>query len=327
MRTALIIGGTGQIGIAITNRLVSMGWSVTTSTRSLPSARISAQHDIVNASSYEDLFKSITTPIDLLVSCVAFDKEDAAQLLCVDKDIGRIVAISSVSVYRDEKGRTLDESRESGFPVFDGPMTENTLTVAPGPQTYSTRKMAMERTLLEQDEVPVTILRPCAVHGPHSKHAREWWFVKRLLDGRTKIPLAYGGESQFQTTSVEAIADAVVLAADSKLPVIANVCDADSPTVKQIGQAIMKILGIEAELVGLNDSAYPAIAGATPWSVPGPYIASGVVPGKPSYAETVHSTVSWLKKEVNTNNWQTVLPQLAGYPYDHFDYSVDDTAV
>jgi len=127
--------------------------------------------------------------------------------------------------------------------------------------------------------------------------------VKRILDGRTKIPLAYDGKSQFQTSSVEAIADSVVLAADGELSRIANVCDADSPTVVEIGKAIVQAMNGEVEFVGLNDCAYRPVVCATALSVPKQF------------------TV------VNDANWKIMLPQLAQYPYEHFDYSVDDAAV
>jgi len=327
MRSALILGGTGQIGIAIARRLMLMGWSVTTTSRSNSNTRVDVPHKIADASKSQDLKIVLNKPTDLVVSCVAFSEQDSRILLREQLNIGRIVAISSASVYIDSKGRTLDEALDVGFPVFDGSISEESETVKPGPQTYSTRKIAMERELLEQESVPVNILRPCAVHGPYSSHAREWWFVKRLLDGRARIPLAYQGKSQFQTTSVESIADAVVLAADSELPRIVNVCDADSPTVMEIGQAIVQCLDLKAELIGLNSNLYPPISGATPWSIPRKFTLSSVSPGKHSYAETVRPTVEWLKRDVNDSNWKELLPQLAGYPYDHFDYSLDDAVI
>ena len=125
------------------------------------------------------------------MDCIAFDESDADQLNSVQTSAGRIIAVSSASIYCDEKGRTLDEARKCGFPDFPIPIREDHATVAPGPETYSTRKIAMERRLLDQAGDRTTILRPAAIHGPRSKHAREWWFVRRLLDGRRRIPLVH----------------------------------------------------------------------------------------------------------------------------------------
>jgi nucleoside-diphosphate-sugar epimerase len=186
----------------------------------------------------------------------------------------------------------------------------------------------MENVLLSRAACPVTILRPCAIHGSESKHAREWWFVKRLLDGRAAIPLAYRGRSRFQTTSVAAIADAVLRAEAGNLPAVANVSDADSPTVAEIGRAIMDIMDVRAELIGLPDApAYPPKLGATPWSIPLPMIVSGAATAGTAYAQSVEPAVRWLVEHVERDNWRARLPQLAAYSNDHFDYEADERAL
>lgn len=104
------------------------------------------------------------------------------------------MVISSSSVYQDKSGRTLDEAAATaGFPDLPDPISETQQTVSPGPATDSTRKMAMERTLRDGARVPVTILRPCAIYGRGSSHPRGWWFVKRMLDRRPIIPIAFRG--------------------------------------------------------------------------------------------------------------------------------------
>ena len=68
----------------------------------------------------------------------------------------------------------------------------------------------------------MTVLRPGAIHGVGSRHPREWWFVKRILDGRRAVPLAWDGQSRFHASATSNIAELirVVLAApDGKLTV------------------------------------------------------------------------------------------------------------
>lgn len=191
MPRVVIVGGTGQIGVATARRLADEAWDVTVVSRRAIALPNGCRHVNADARDAERLRTLVGSDTDLLLSCVAFDTADAECLVRAGREAGRIVAISSASVYRDDEGRTLDEAFECCFPAFPVPLTEESTTVAPGPETYSTRKIAMERALLGSATCPVTILRPCAIHGPESKHAREWWFVKRLLDGRTAIPLAY----------------------------------------------------------------------------------------------------------------------------------------
>ena len=210
-RNAFIIGGTGQIGRAVASRLLGEGWNVTLAGRSLacPPADLAARGArgvAMDRSEPGVLSRAVGEGADLLVDTVGYDAPDARQLVDLGDRVGQIVTISSASVYRDEAGRTLDEARANGFPQLPVPITEDQPVVAPGPATYSTRKVSMERDLLDHARVPVAVLRPCAIHGPHSRHPREWWFVKRLLDCRDAIPLAYGGQSRFQTTATANIA-------------------------------------------------------------------------------------------------------------------------
>lgn len=206
-RRALIIGGTGQIGRAVADRLLADGWQVTVTSRgqrSLPTDLRSrgAEMAMLDREEPGALGKALADGADAVIDAVAYTESHADQLLAIEGDVGAFVVISSASVYRDEEGRTLDEASENGFPHFPNPIAENQATVDPGPETYSTRKVALERRLLDAARRPVTILRPCAIHGPWSTHPREWWFVKRILDKRATIPLAYRGESRFHTSAV-----------------------------------------------------------------------------------------------------------------------------
>ncbi len=320
----LILGGTGQIGIAAAEHFARIGWNVVIASRTAAPVAGPWQHVVADGSG---LPSAIGSGVDLLLDCVAFDAQHAAQLLSVQSDVGRLAVISSASVYCDEEGRTLDEAAHCGFPKFPVPIREDQPTVPSAPDTYSTRKVAMERRLIDGAKIAPVILRPCAIHGPYSKHAREWWFVMRLLDGRKRIPLAYGGRSQFQTTSTRAIARALEFALQPDAPNILNVCDADAPTVTEIGEAIMAAMGRHAELVGLPDVPYPPVQGGTPWSIEKPMICASIVPNEERYAQAVPRAVDWLVEATQGRNWRDVLPQLAAYPDYCFDYGVDDAAL
>lgn len=271
----------------------------------------------------------ISQGCDLLVDTIAFDDKHARQLLEVQNDCGQIVAISSASVYCDADGRTLDEAFQNGFPDLPLPMTEGQRTVGAGPQTYSTRKVAMERELLGGSITPAAIIRPCAIHGPYSSHPREWWFVKRLLDGRPTIPLAYGGRSLFQTSATANIAALISAVAKSKEAGIFNAADPDTPDVSEIGAAIMDACDRTAEMVAVQDEGYPPSMGATPWSIPAPFTISaekalniGYCPVG-NYRTTVASACEFLRQNAD-HDWRQAYPQLAAYPYDIFDYEAED---
>lgn len=272
MPSALIIGGSGQIGRAVAARLLADGWTVTCGQRTASNALPPGAAAVSLDRSDPESFKAALAPgFDAVIDTIAFDEGHARQLLGVEGDIGALVVISSGSVYRDSGGRSLDEAAETGFPQLPVPIPEGQPTVGPGPATYSTRKVALEQTLLQQASLPVTILRPFAIHGEGSGHAREWWFVKRILDGRRRIPLAYGGESRFQTTSTANIADLTTRALASTETQVLNVADADALTVAQIGTVIARHYGVTLDLVPLDGPPRKGVGG-TPWSVAGPIV-------------------------------------------------------
>lgn len=336
-RSAIILGGTGQIGRAVSRRLVEDGWAVTLVARSAPRPEAGQAPGVGRlAADRRDpaaLRRVLGGGADAVIDITAYDADDARALLDFQDDIGALVVISSSGVYRDAQGRTLDEAAIHGFPDFPAPISEDQPTVAPGPQTYSTRKVALEQALLQTARVPVTILRPCAIHGPGSVHAREWWFVKRMRDARPAIPLAYDGASRFHTTSVRNIAalTAVVVALGGAR--VLNIADDEALTVGEIGALIARHMAYEGALIGLGEAGFPGRLGRTPWSTPRPFVldtraarAVGYAPVA-DYAATIGEVCDDLLARAAGRDWKTVFPVLAAYPYDLFDYAAEDAAI
>jgi len=160
----------------------------------------------------------------------------------------------------------------TGSPELPDPIPETNSTVDPGPATYSTRKVALERRSLDDASVPATVLRPCAIHGLNSRHPREWWFVKRILDRRPTIPLAYWGTSRFHTSAVANIAALVCVAAEAPGSHVLNIADPDAPTVAEIAARIAHYLDYQGRVVELDNPSYPPLIGRTSWSLPRPFV-------------------------------------------------------
>src|SRR5260221_4479519 len=180
-KTALIVGGTGQIGRAVAPALIADGWRVVAGQRhEAGQAPLDACVETILLDRAEPgaLARAVGAGVDALIDTVAFDEGHARQLLEIEAGVGALVVISSASVYRDARGRTLDEAAQAGFPRLPEPIGEAQPTVAPGPATYSTRKAALEQALLQSARRPVTIPRPCAIQGPRSRHPCEWFFCK-----------------------------------------------------------------------------------------------------------------------------------------------------
>jgi nucleoside-diphosphate-sugar epimerase len=333
-RYAFIVGGTGQIGRAVTGDLLEHGWRVTVSHRGnspLPNDLIErgAKIVILDREKPGDLAKALASGADALFDTIAFHPDHARQLIELQDDVGTFVVISSASVYRDALGRTLDEAMQNGFPDLPVPIPETQPTVDPGPATYSTRKIALERTLFDEAATPVTVLRPGPIHGPGSRIPREWWFVKRILDGRKVIPLACRGTSRFHTTSVANIAALTRVAIEAPANRVLNIADPSAPSVAEIAAAIARHMGYEGQIVEVPGEDYPATLGGTPYSVPRPFIldirAAGELGYSPAttYADAVKLTCNWLVETSSDGDWREKFPGLAR-SLDLFDYSKED---
>ncbi|MGW4597229.1 NAD-dependent epimerase/dehydratase family protein [Streptomyces sp. NPDC004457] len=335
MKTAVVIGASGQIGRPVVQALARDGWAVTAASRG--GGRDAAWDEGVRTVRLDRadgaaLAAVVGDGCDLLVDVVAYDAGHARQVTGLAGRIGSAVVISSVSVYEDGAGRGFDTMGEpDGFPGYPVPVPETQPTVAPGEATYSTRKAALERELLAPGAgLPVTVLRAGAVHGPYSPLPRELYFVRRNLDGRRDRVLAYRGESRFHPASVRNIAELVRLAAARPGSRVLNACDGQAPTVAGIGAAIDAVMGVETRTAYLNGPPAGSV-GRTPWSVPGPVVcdmsaAERELGYRPvvSYAESLPETVEWLTGALRGRDWREAFPVLAqAYP-DLFDYAAED---
>ena len=327
-KTALIIGGSGQIGGATAARLLADGWAVTCAQKrpeGVPAALIGAGAAAIalDRSQPDALKLVIGRGFDAIIDTVAFDDAHARQLLAVQDDVGAFVVISTGSVYADAAGRTLDEAGETGFPKLPVPIPEDQARTVPGPATYSTRKVAMEDALFAGGRRPMTVLRPYAIHGEGSGHAREWWFIKRILDGRRRVPLAWGGQSRFQTTATVNIAALIAAALAQPFTGALNAADPDAPTVADIGRAIAAIFGVELEIIPSDGPPVRGVGG-TPWSVAGPLVAdmraAAAIGYEPvgTYAETVAAACRSAEARAAAGE------PFIGYLNRMFDYAAED---
>ena len=186
----------------------------------------------------------------------------------------------------------------------------------------------VSRTLLDHAATPVTVLRPGPIHGPGSRLPREWWFVKRILDGRKVIPLAYRGTSRFHTTSVANIAALTHVVIEAPASRVLNIADPSAPSVAEIAAFISQHMGYTGHIVEVPGEDYPAALGRTPWSVPRPFVLDlraatelGYAPAT-TYADAVKLTCDWLVETASDGDWRERFPGMARS--DLFDYCTED---
>jgi nucleoside-diphosphate-sugar epimerase len=330
-RNAFVLGGTGDVGRAIARSLLDDGWSVMLSSKESPAPPGLEDVPVVHFDRNEDGALLPANGFDLVVDVVPFEVAHAEQLLGLD--VGHIVAVSSASVYADDEGRTLDEAETpEQFPEFDGPIPETQRLVEPGDKTYSTKKVALEQRLLENGRIPATTVRPCAIYGPGDRMAREWFFVKRALDGRPYVALTLRGENHFHTTASANIGELVRLIADQQATGAFNCGDPDPPTVLELARRIAATVGHERAEVLLADAEGRGMVGNTPWSAAKPFIVDMSVAERDlgyhpatTWDDAIDAQVEWLIEATRDRDWQEVLPR--GAQYLQFDYDGEDALV
>lgn len=117
----------------------------------------------------------------------------------------------------------------------------------------------------------MTVLRPCAIHGPGSRHPREWFFVKRILDGRRSVPLAWNGQSRFHTSATANIAELTAVCLAIPATRVLNAADPEALTISAIAQAIADVYGSDLAVEPFEGPPVGGV-GAHPWCLPKPLI-------------------------------------------------------
>jgi nucleoside-diphosphate-sugar epimerase len=270
---ALIIGGNGQLGLAAAKELAAAGWSVTLAARGArPEDAELGGLDVVDHRldrSDTEALLAVARGQDLVLDVVAFTPEHGHQLARLAGDVGSLVVISTGAVYAPSTVIEPGEATDPG-PVFPVPMDEEWTTLPGDGQDYGSKKAALEQVLLATEALPVSILRPGTLHGPHSASLHHWSFVKRVLDKREHVVLAYDGASVFATSAAANVARLVRLCAERPARRVLNIVDDDALTVAEIGAKVFGAMGHEAQIVTFPGPPREGGLGFNPWGVPHP---------------------------------------------------------
>lgn len=184
----LVIGGSKFIGRHVVRELLAAGNEVTLFNRGnhpQEDEDLSVRHLCGDRFLPGSIQSAIATEhFDAVVDMVAYDApETSLAIQQLQGRCDRYLMISTASVYAEPTASPIHET--------------DTLITSDDPRlAYGRKKVLAEQAVFRAHRktgFPVTVLRLPAVFGEYDHQAREWYFIKRLLDHRNQMILPEGG--------------------------------------------------------------------------------------------------------------------------------------
>lgn len=325
----LLIGGTRFIGRAIVEQLLRSRHTVTVYHRGQHEVEFSGPVSHVHGDRRDySRFQADLARLspEAVVDVIPMNAEDTRAVVeALRGRIARSVHISSGDVYAPGQPIPIPEDAPTG--------PAEPVELRLGDQTISYSKVAVEAVIQEAGAVsdfPATIVRLPAVYGPGDPLGREWFFVKRVLDGRRRIALPDGGLGLFHRGYVDDVARTVVLALESPRAVgrTYNVGHERVLTVRGIAELVAQVRGHEWQIVSVPADRLPP---TNPYAPPYPIVYDlSRIRAELGYRQSVsleegmRRTVAWLVAYPPTHETWGLTRYLT---HDAFDYAAEDAAM
>jgi nucleoside-diphosphate-sugar epimerase len=275
----LFIGGTGPIGQSAVPHLLSDGHTV--------AVAHSGAHEPADLANVEhlhgtrDALLEAGGPVERWAPEALIDTFAGGATAPKAKDLGRvaercgaarIVAISSMDVYRHCAAAGVDDHTPLDLPLDALPLAESAprrTEPSPGGGTRHDN-VAMEDAL--HGAVAITILRPGAIYGSHlhPRVLREWYLVGKVARGERRLELPDGGTQLFHRVACERVGRAIAATLEHAPHGYwaCNVGDPRDLTFGALARLVADCLNWSWEPVHV-----PWEAGDHPWNVRHPVIA------------------------------------------------------
>jgi nucleoside-diphosphate-sugar epimerase len=319
----LVFGGTRFTGLHAVRRLAEWEHDVVVFHRGgtepdLPDDVRYVHGDVAEFRARADELRALAP--DVVIDMLALRRGDAERVKLFRGIAARAVVISSGDVYR-AFGRIW---RTEPGPPDPTPLTED----SPLREKLSRDGLAYDKTGVEHElaglaDLPVTILRYPAVHGPNDPLHRTFKYVKRMDDGRPAILL---DETTFNwhwgRGYAENVGYATALAAVDERATgrIYNVADPVSYTEAEWVRALSRAHGWDGDVVAVPGSSLPKSLRYNENDLSQDYaVDSSRIRRELGYSELVPEEVALRR----TIEWQRENPPESVDPGD-FDYDAED---
>jgi len=266
----LIIGGTRFIGPRVASQLHDRGHQIAvfhrgqTADAGLPDAVKHIYGDRRDLRGFFSHFKNLAP--EIVVDMICYNALEASDLVSTFRGVAdRLVVASSMDVYRaygcllnlescEPQSVALDENsplRESRFPYRAQAKNSDDMT-------YEYDKIPVEQVVMNNKDLPATILRLPAVYGPGDH--RLFDHLKRMDDGRRAI-LLDENHAQWRWTRgfVGNVAAAIALAAEDPNAAgrVYNVGEPDALTEAEWVRSIGRAAGWKGDIVEFPGESLP----------------------------------------------------------------------
>lgn len=256
-----IVGGTGFTGPAVVEQLIQRGHDVTVFHRGQHRDERTAGAQVMPGDRKDSTQLAAAVrrvQPDVAVDMIPFTAADATGFMDACRGIvPRVVALSSIDVYLAFGRIKLTEPGS----VQPTPLTERAaLRETDRPGGPECDKIAVERIVMGDPDLPGTILRLPAIHGRGDRYRRFRCYLKPMDDGRRTILL---GETmagwKFSRGYVDNVAYAVVLAAEQEQAAgeIYNVAEPAALTEHELVEAIGVAANWPGRVTVLPDDRLP----------------------------------------------------------------------
>jgi len=252
----LIIGGTRFVGRHLVKRLLSDGHELHLFNRGqLYNPFADKVHNITGDRKQKGALESCVEGenFDIVIDMIAYNAVELKDAINTLEDkIDHYLFVSTRSVY---------EQRLAKYPI-----REDAPTVDDPNNVYGYNKRQAEIALQRAHEnrgFPGTILRLPAVYGPYDYQAREWYFIRRLLDGRKQMLLPDFGMSVYQREYAGNIAEQLTFLME-RPESIGNVYNSGHRHF----HSFKDLINLAVNILNTKMSLYGIPANEMPWSVP-----------------------------------------------------------